>query len=415
MNGLLVFAGIMIGGFLGYMLIPDLFLHRLGIGSRKRQYTPGVALTFDDGPDPEITRKVLQVLERENIQAVFFLTGEKALRHPDVVREIAAQGHQIGAHSLDHRYAWLQTPVQTWRQWNECLKILEEIIGEKVQWIRPPWGTFNLTTWLWLKKNRRTAVLWNVEGHDWLTKRTPEEIAKSIVNKVREGSIIVMHDCGGQPGAPQNSLQALEIICRQIVEERMLPWVKLGFPDWSYRRRMTYVLWEKWEQIFARMNKVERINATNLLRLSRIRYKGPELYDREGRLLAKEGDIVGEIHLDSVRLQGGDRDMQKLAVRALRQARDSFPALARYIAEDSKYRELPIFMGQTLIYRGVKGLGFQVEDLKPSWTGRGIGWLQRIIMQVYHPAGKQRPMDRLGTTPKLVWISREDLLRRWLI
>lgn len=397
-----------------YTILPDIFLHHLGLGSRKRHYLAGVALTFDDGPDPENTPAVLELLRRHNVQAVFFLVGEKARKYPEIVREIDAQGHLIGAHSLEHHLSWLETPLRTWRDWNKSVAILETITGKPVHWIRPPWGTFNLALWCWLQYKGKKAVLWNVEGHDWLSKRKPEEIAASILKRTREGAIVLLHDSGGEEGATKNSLQALEIICDKITAAQKLPLVRLSFPDWSIGRRLTFILWEKWEHLFAWLRRLERINATNLLRLTKVRYRGPCLYDEKGCLLAKQGDIVGEIHIDSIRLQGEGTDIHKLGIKALRQARDSLPVLARYISENPKYREIKVFIGLTLLNRGVKGLGFNVQDLDLTWRNRFVGYLQRLIICIYHPAGRDRGTRRLGQQPKLVWISREKLLQHWL-
>ncbi|MGE5544921.1 MAG: polysaccharide deacetylase family protein, partial [Bacillota bacterium] len=315
-----------------YTIIPDLFLHRLGIGSRKRQYSPGIAITFDDGPDPETTPKILDVLEQYRVPAVFFVTGENAARYPDLIREIREKGHQIGGHSMRHRYAWFMFPFETWREWEECITTIEKLTGEPVQWVRPPWGTFNLATWLWIKIRKKQAVLWNVEGHDWHVRRSPEQIASRVLRKAKEGSIIVLHDAGGETGAPKNTVEALKIICREVVEIQKLPLVKLEFPDWSWRRRLIFALWEKWECCFSRIYHIERINSTNFLRLSKAVYNGPSLYAGDGRLAAKTGDIVGEIHLDSRRLMDNGPDIQKAALRALRLARESLPELAQYIA-----------------------------------------------------------------------------------
>lgn len=397
-----------------YTVIPDLFLHRLGIGSWKRQFTPGVALTFDDGPDPVITPKVLAILAKYQIPATFFIVGEKAAQYPELIRRIRANGHRLGAHCQTHRYAWFMSPWSTWREWEKSINILERITGEAVELVRPPWGTFNLVTWWWLKKRRKKAVLWNAEGHDWQVRRTPGEIAERLLKRTKEGTIIVLHDSGGEQGAPDNSLQALDLMCGRIVEELKLPLVPLEFPEWTEWHRFLFALWEKWELLFARLYRVERIDANNLFRLSLNSFEGPDLYAQDGRLLAKKGDTVAEIHLDNVRLQRKGSGMRELGLKALRQVRESLPGLAAYVAENPKYRSVEVFMGLTLLNRGVKGFGFHVQEIPLTGFTRFVGILQRVIMVIYHPAGKARLTERLGHEPKLVWISRQELLQRWL-
>lgn len=214
-----------------YTIIPDLLLHHLGIGSWKRQNRPGVAITFDDGPNPEVTPQILAILARYHVTATFFVVGEKAAHYPDLVRAIYDAGHQIGLHSQYHRYAWFISPWATWREWEECTSTVERIIGQTVKLVRPPWGTFNLVTWYWMKIRKKQAVLWTAEGHDWQARRKPEQIIESILERTREGTIVVLHDDGGENGAPQNTLNALGTLCTRIVEEKELPLVKLELPE----------------------------------------------------------------------------------------------------------------------------------------------------------------------------------------
>lgn len=406
-----IILSVFVGGVALYTVIPDLFLHRFGIGSWKRQYTPGVVLTFDDGPDPAFTPRILEVLKRHHVTATFFVVAERAKKYPDLIRQIQAAGHQIGVHSLNHRYAWFTAPWQTVREWTESVRILELLTGDKITLMRPPWGTFNLMTWYWLKRNQMRAVLWNAEGQDWKTKCSATEIAERIIKDTNEGTIVVLHDSGGEAGAPENSILALERLCKQIVQEQKLPLVPLEFPNLKIRQRLMFRAWEKWEHYYTRKHHVERIDATNIFRLERTTYKGPDLYDKDGNLIATNGDPVAELHFDNIRLQANDRDIQKSALKVMRQARESLPALVRYVENHSAYDNIEVFVAQTLLHRGVKGFGFHVQDLPDSLQSRGIAWLQKIIMHVYHPAGK-RQKGKLGNKPKLVWTSRKELLDR---
>jgi peptidoglycan/xylan/chitin deacetylase (PgdA/CDA1 family) len=211
-----------------YTIIPDLLLHHLGMGSCKRQNSSGVAITFDDGPNPDITPQILNILDRYQITATFFVVGEKAARHPELIKLIMSKGHQIGLHSQRHRYAWFMSPRATWQEWETGLHTLERITGQPVQFVRPPWGTFNLVTWIWIKLHRKKAVLWIAEGHDWQAKRTPKQIIERILNKITAGSIILLHDDGGEDGAPLNTLKALEKLCFRIINEKELTFIRLN-------------------------------------------------------------------------------------------------------------------------------------------------------------------------------------------
>ncbi|HBP64442.1 MAG TPA: polysaccharide deacetylase family protein [Desulfosporosinus sp.] len=405
-----VLLSVVLAGVALYTVIPDLFLHRLGIGSWRRQFGPGVALTFDDGPDPEYTPQILKVLEKYHVCATFFMVAEKAKKYPGLVQQVKEGGHLIGVHSLNHKYAWFTSPRRTSREWTESVRILEQLSEREITLMRPPWGTFNLMTWWWLKQHKMRAVLWNTEGHDWEARRSPEEITERILGSINEGTIVVMHDSGGELGARENSLIALEQLCVRIVHELKLPLVSLEFPVWKLGRRLIFRAWEKWEHYYASSHGVERIDATNIFRLEKSTYDGPNLYGDDGKLLAAAGDIVGEIHLDNIRMQAKGQDIQKTALKVMHQIRESFPGLAQYVAEDPTYDSIKVFVSQTLLHRGVKAFGFTVQDLPETWRGRGIAWLQKMIMRVYHPAGKNRKNDRLGNKTMLVWISRDKLV-----
>lgn len=409
---LLIAAGFLI--IFSYFALPDLLLHRAGIGSWRRQYSPGIALTFDDGPHPQYTPQVLDLLARRKIPAAFFVVAERALKHPELIREIIAQGHQIGLHGQVHRHAWLMNPRATWRNWSEGTAALEGLSGQKIELIRPPWGAYNLTLWLWARKNGKRAVMWDVEGHDWQVSRTPEMIARRVLSNAYEGSIVVLHDSGGELGAPDNMLKALELICDAVTTEKKLPFVKLDFPPYSVLRRLVLTLWEKWERKFARMNNIQRIAPDSIMRVSRTKYHGPTLVNENGQVMAKNGDVVGEIHFDNIRLLGTEKDSQRIALQALRRAKSSLPGLAYFVTRNSEYADIKVFAGLSLITRGVKGFGFEVEDVPQTLQTHIIGVWQTLIMRIYHPAGKSHKTNRMSMEPKMVWITREELLERWL-
>ncbi len=397
-----------------YTVIPDLFLHRLGIGSWKRHYGPGVAITFDDGPDENFTPRVLDILDYHKVSATFFLVGEKAKRYPHLVEQILLRGHMIGAHSQHHRFSWKMSPLATWKEWQETINTLESLTGHEIRWIRPPWGTFNLALWVWMKKHKKKAILWSAKGNEWQVKYTPLQITLRILKNIKQGSIILLHDSGGEPGAPENSIRALDMICQRIIEEFKLPIAPLEIPEWTWWRRSAYVIWEKWEYLYANYFQIKRIDATSLFRIAKKRYQGPKLYDEDRTLLAQKGDIVADIHIDSVRLKSKERDPQRIGLKALSQVRKSLPMLANYIAKSPEYQNVKVLVGLTLLNRGAKGLGFEVLEMPSSWAIRRMGITQKVIMSVYQPFGKSRNNKRLGNKPKLVWISKQKLLDLWL-
>jgi peptidoglycan/xylan/chitin deacetylase (PgdA/CDA1 family) len=220
--GLFIFGALVIV-ILAYTVIPNFILKTLGLGTWKNQDISSAALTFDDGPNPEITPQILDILDQNGITATFFLVGERASRNPELVKMIKERGHQLGIHSNRHQFAWLMSPWKTWRDWEECNTTLECLTGDKILLARPPWGTFNLCTWLWMKRHHKQIVLWSTEGHDWQSKRSPQQITDRVLKNIRPGAIILLHDAGGDEGAPQNTLQALNELCNKIVQMKKIP------------------------------------------------------------------------------------------------------------------------------------------------------------------------------------------------
>lgn len=399
--------------FLIYLFLPEILVHFLGIGSWKRQYSPGVALTFDDGPDPLYTPRLLEVLKKLNVKACFFLVGEKMEKYPDLVKKIEQAGHQIGSHGYLHRHSWLLSPRRIWNLWDNSLQVLRELTGKEPDFIRAPWGGFNLTLLVWCLVRKKRIVVWNTEGRDWRKSSSPQSIIKRILRKTNEGTIVLLHDSGGDPGAPENTLACMEELILQIRTVRKLPVVPLTFPDWSWPKRMSFRLWEKWERFYARINHIQRIDYTNMFRLSLTSYRGPDLINKSGEVVATAGDQIGEIHFDNIRFQSMGESPQMIAVRALNKARRSLPGLARYIVGNPDFQNIKVFLGLTMISRGARGLGFTVQDY-PSRKAYFIGLLQKIIRKVYHPSSTQSKTDHLGSKPKLVWITREKLFEKYL-
>lgn len=101
-------------------VIPDLLFRGLGFGCWKRQYSPGVVITFNGGPDPITTPKILDDLDKYGAKAIFFVTAENACSYPDLVMEIKNRGHQIGTLFNSRLRDWLLYPCKTWRDWAEC-------------------------------------------------------------------------------------------------------------------------------------------------------------------------------------------------------------------------------------------------------------------------------------------------------
>jgi peptidoglycan/xylan/chitin deacetylase (PgdA/CDA1 family) len=167
-----------------------------------------VALTFDDGPDPVATPRVLELLAERGIRATFFLIGERAERHPDVVRAIVAGGHEVGNHTWRHRNAWFLSPAAAAREITEGARILGEIAGESPRLYRPPWGIVNVAALATARRLGLVTVLWSIQ-HEGLRPRSPAAQLRHVAGRLHDGAIIDLHDAPGLPGAPERLLAML--------------------------------------------------------------------------------------------------------------------------------------------------------------------------------------------------------------
>jgi len=148
------------------------------------------ALTFDDGPDPTFTPRLLDILERYQARATFFVVGETAQKYPELIRQIAQTGHVIGTHSWDHPAFPLITGRERRAQIRACAKAIAPY-GQKI--FRPPFGCQNTSSRLSVFWLGYQVITWNLVAEDWLD-HDADHIVNRLENKIRPGSIIVFHD-----------------------------------------------------------------------------------------------------------------------------------------------------------------------------------------------------------------------------
>ncbi|UPY37596.1 polysaccharide deacetylase family protein [Sediminicoccus sp. KRV36] len=168
------------------------------LGRSLRSLPPGlasghVALTFDDGPDPEVTPRILELLDRHGARATFFCIGENAARHPELVREIAARGHTIGNHTMHHPgwFALLGLGGQR-REWQAAQAVLRGL-GVASDLARAPLGLRSPLSDLVLHRLGLRHVGWRRRGFDTRC-GDPELVLARIISDLRQGDIILLHD-----------------------------------------------------------------------------------------------------------------------------------------------------------------------------------------------------------------------------
>ncbi len=157
-----------------------------------------VALTFDDGPDPAATRNLLEVLRHHQIKAAFFPIGTKTRDYPEMIKQIDQEGHILGNHSFRHAW-WTNFLVSGAldREISMAQEAIDAAVGKVPAYFRPPMGLTNPHLRRALKKHGLSVVGWDVRPFD--TTASTEKVIKRVLKKIRNGSIIALHDTGRIP------------------------------------------------------------------------------------------------------------------------------------------------------------------------------------------------------------------------
>lgn len=151
---------------------------------------PLVALTFDDGPRPDTTGRLLEGLALREVPATFFLVGERIGGSEALVRSMAAAGHQVGIHTFDHTMVTKLTRAQFDLQVDRTRALLTDILGPGEYWLRPPYGIVDESVVRWADG---PLVLWSVDPEDWKDHNTAR-IVSDVVGRAKDGDIILLHD-----------------------------------------------------------------------------------------------------------------------------------------------------------------------------------------------------------------------------
>lgn len=153
-----------------------------------------VALTYDDGPHPVYTPKLIAILDKYHVKATFFMIGEKMDKYPDIVKEIASRGHVIANHTYTHpKNIRLDTSSQIIRELDSCEQTIEKQTGHRAYLFRPPKGLLDGDVLTIAQEEGYRTILWTVSA-DHHDAPTPELMAKRVVDRIRPGAIILAHD-----------------------------------------------------------------------------------------------------------------------------------------------------------------------------------------------------------------------------
>lgn len=391
----------LLGAGLLYVGLPYALVQLLGLGLVRQgswgQYA--LSLTFDDGPDPQSTPHILDALSAEQAKATFFVLTPRALAHPELIRRMLAEGHQVELHATEHRHAWLDWPQNVYAQplrGRDALRTL----GIQARYHRPPHGAYTLATLLGQRHAGLKGAHWDVEARDWHPQATPADMVRRVLRYAHPGAVVVLHDAG--PGA-RNTVPALPELLRQLKRRgyRLTRLDKLpGAAPLGYAglpRRFATLL----DQAFDRAGGVEPImeRADSFFRLGVISMP-LDVTLRSGEQL-KRGQTVLDIHVNSPQ-------MVDYGLRAgVRRARTwDFPLLAQEISQRPEWQRV----GYITTIGGFSGilklLGFEEYPIPASVQRRLSLW--GLLLKRAYGAQASAPQVKLSV------ISTADFLRRYL-
>ncbi len=176
-----------------------------------------VALTFDDGPSAEFTPAILDILKEYQVPATFFMVGSHVEKHPEIAQRIVAEGHEIGNHTYSHRNLPTLSTGSLNREIMEATKIIASVTGVSPQYVRPPRGMYDGRFRRLANLLAQEIVLWSVSTRDWRYGVTPDNILKTVNNRVRNGDIILFHDSGALVKSEGGDRRATVLALPQVI------------------------------------------------------------------------------------------------------------------------------------------------------------------------------------------------------
>jgi peptidoglycan-N-acetylglucosamine deacetylase len=196
--------------------LPAAHLPRLAraLGITTTLVLPGPHLTFDDGPHPQATPRVLELLRAHGMKATFFLVGEQVRRTGGLRDEIEAAGHAIGLHGDTHRPLWRLTP----RALRSDLDRGEDTVRPTADLHRAPYGAYSLPALYEVMKRGFNPLLWSRWGRDWRAKATPQQIARDVTRDLSRRDVLLLHDADdyADPGSWRATVAALPAVLEAI-------------------------------------------------------------------------------------------------------------------------------------------------------------------------------------------------------
>ncbi len=185
-----------------------------------RHNTDGIVLTFDDGPDPELTPQVLQLLDEYGAKAVFFPIGRNVEAHPQLVHEIRDRGHMLGNHTYSHfdgRHGRRYTNAQYLQEIRRAQQVMFDVAGVQTRLFRPPRGEINLHNLPAMLASRHKIIYWSIEAGEWGRRKSHpgEQLAEYVVQHIQPRDVLLLHD---------NNPKTLTVLYRLLPHAQQCGW-----------------------------------------------------------------------------------------------------------------------------------------------------------------------------------------------
>ena len=183
--------------------------------SKNEDATKKIALTFDDGPHPRYTERILNILEKYNIKATFFVIGVNIENYPEPLKKIYEGGHEIGNHSYDHNNEKNLNEENVRTEIEKCETLIYETVGVRATLFRPPQGDYGSQVEKIASQKNYSIILWSIDTRDW-EHSPPQKILKTVSSKLNGGDIILMHD---YVSGTNTTCEALELIIPTLLSQ----------------------------------------------------------------------------------------------------------------------------------------------------------------------------------------------------
>lgn len=411
-----------------------------------------IALTFDDGPDPVYTPKLLDLLKEHGAKATFFVVGENAERNPSIIARIHEEGHIIGIHNFVHHTNWLMRPRTVKRQIHRTSDVIKKITGSRPMYYRPPWGIVNVFDYANL--GYLQIVLWTSLFGDWRKRVNAEKLYRRMRRKLKPGQVFLLHDCGitfgADKDAPANTITALE---RILDDGRKLDYRFVGIDEMielternrsrrkssqtSVRRasmksdepvsekkkahsigpvkKVVVAAWLLWEKVFHIMFRLKPVGEGKFFNYRIRKYAGPPL-DLRADTTLHSGDYIMEIHFENQMLFDlgmNSRSALQTGIKIIREMEKGLPHMARELALAPNGDKVKALYGVSMVHRGAESLGYGTYDLPRGLFSWMTNIYLRILMRVIHPEGNERVRTKGEVmTPRMLIMPR-DILLTW--